>query len=117
MFCLQETIVHEFEVCHKNVRIGTVKVAEKGPTSTCLKIIQKSGNPEIIVRSLKLGDFVVSKHSELGHLTILSRNISIYFRRAHIQKKKFLLYSGHKCLPVFSCNIESRINWLLWIAL
>lgn len=56
----QNTVVHTFEVRIKTVKIGSVKVAEKGPASTCLQIINKNDDTEIIVRSLKLGDFAVS---------------------------------------------------------
>lgn len=57
---LQGTIVHTFEVRHNNGQIGSVKFGEKEPAAKCLKIFPKNAHPQLIVRSLKLGDFAVN---------------------------------------------------------
>jgi len=72
--------VRTFEIAHQNRTIGTVKVNETAPASTCLQIIQNSACPQIVVRSLKLGDFAVKVVSIEGKRFHIKRDILELFR-------------------------------------
>lgn len=63
-FYFQGSIVHKFDIFHKGVGIGTVKVAENVPAHACLQIINKNAS-QTIVRSFKIGEFAVSLHHKI----------------------------------------------------
>ncbi|KAJ6633381.1 hypothetical protein Bhyg_17746 [Pseudolycoriella hygida] len=55
----EERNVFQFQVSHKNKSIGSVTVREQGPPETSLKINHNNAFPEIVARSLVLGDFAI----------------------------------------------------------
>ncbi|XP_037035787.1 uncharacterized protein LOC119073979 [Bradysia coprophila] len=60
---LYGNISHKFDILHEGVVIGHVIVAEKSNVQECLRIINKSANSQIIVRSFKLGEFAIFRDS------------------------------------------------------
>lgn len=60
-YITQGNIIHTFSVIHKHDALGTVKFTENSPPLASLKIFDRNGSP-IVVNSLKIGDYAVSKH-------------------------------------------------------
>lgn len=121
---LQGLIVHTFTVFHKHVVIGTVNVTEKSPPRTSIRIIC-SNRPQIVVNSLKIGDYAVSwplltvKHAKITAAKVNIKTRNETSKERPVEQSRFrgcFFYRNETVWLWMTCGYYlQEANWTKWV--